>query len=391
MLISCPECQKQISDKAISCPNCGYPMQPIAKVATSKRAIKKYKKLPNGYGHIKHLDGRRRKPYAAYPAVTEWKDNGSPKQTPAIGYFETYNQALEALALFNKNPYNTDYSTATFADIYKEFYDEKFLKKELSDDLRRALNAGFKNFAPLHNKVFRSLKTNHYQSVIDACPLKRASLEHMKTCVKQMYAYAIKNDITDKDYSQYLTINKPDDDEQGVPFTLDELYIIWKNKDIDEIKILLILIYTGMRISELKVAVYDAEKNVFAGGLKTVNGKKRIVPVHEYIYDYVKEFKKEEFKVNQYRKKLHEILKQLGIEMSIENTVHTPHDARHTFSWLADKYKMDNISKHLIMGHSLGKDVENTVYGHRTLEELTAEMAKIKTKKGSENAPPSCS
>lgn len=27
MLIRCPECQKEISDKAFSCPNCGYPIQ----------------------------------------------------------------------------------------------------------------------------------------------------------------------------------------------------------------------------------------------------------------------------------------------------------------------------------------------------------------------------
>ncbi len=27
-LISCPECGKQISDKAAACPNCGYPISP---------------------------------------------------------------------------------------------------------------------------------------------------------------------------------------------------------------------------------------------------------------------------------------------------------------------------------------------------------------------------
>ena len=27
-LINCPECNKQISDKANSCPNCGYPISP---------------------------------------------------------------------------------------------------------------------------------------------------------------------------------------------------------------------------------------------------------------------------------------------------------------------------------------------------------------------------
>ena len=31
MLIECPECQKKISDKANSCPNCGYSLKKIEK------------------------------------------------------------------------------------------------------------------------------------------------------------------------------------------------------------------------------------------------------------------------------------------------------------------------------------------------------------------------
>ncbi|WP_366525888.1 zinc-ribbon domain-containing protein, partial [uncultured Parasutterella sp.] len=27
MLIKCPECELQVSDKAATCPHCGYPMQ----------------------------------------------------------------------------------------------------------------------------------------------------------------------------------------------------------------------------------------------------------------------------------------------------------------------------------------------------------------------------
>jgi len=30
-LIACPECSKQISDKAFACPGCGYPVSPSAK------------------------------------------------------------------------------------------------------------------------------------------------------------------------------------------------------------------------------------------------------------------------------------------------------------------------------------------------------------------------
>ncbi|MFR4440003.1 MAG: zinc-ribbon domain-containing protein [Hungatella sp.] len=33
-LIQCPECQLQVSDKALSCPHCGYPM---TKTSTSRQ------------------------------------------------------------------------------------------------------------------------------------------------------------------------------------------------------------------------------------------------------------------------------------------------------------------------------------------------------------------
>ena len=41
---------------------------------------------------------------------------------------------------------------------------------------------------------------------------------------------------------------------------------------------------------------------------------------------------------------------------------------------------IDSLSKHLIMGHSLGNDVEVATYGHRTLEDLHAAISKIDLK-----------
>ena len=31
MLLKCPECELQVSDKAMVCPHCGYPMNPDTK------------------------------------------------------------------------------------------------------------------------------------------------------------------------------------------------------------------------------------------------------------------------------------------------------------------------------------------------------------------------
>ena len=56
MLLSCPECELQVSDKAYNCPHCGYPMQKEAVRSTKPRSGKK--RLPNGFGQISEIKGK---------------------------------------------------------------------------------------------------------------------------------------------------------------------------------------------------------------------------------------------------------------------------------------------------------------------------------------------
>lgn len=39
MLIYCPECELQISDKAITCPHCGYPLKEDVIKSTKKKTF----------------------------------------------------------------------------------------------------------------------------------------------------------------------------------------------------------------------------------------------------------------------------------------------------------------------------------------------------------------
>ena len=53
-------------------------------------------------------------------------------------------------------------------------------------------------------------------------------------------------------------------------------------------------------------------------------------------------------------------------------------EADFVFRWKPTKYKIDELTKHMLMGHSLGNDVEKSVYGHRTVDELREAVHKIK-------------
>ena len=65
-------------------------------------------------------------------------------------------------------------------------------------------------------------------------------------------------------------------------------------------------------------------------------------------------------------------------ELQGEYRYHTPHSCRHTFSRLCESYGVSEADRKRMLGHSFGNDITNGVYGHRSVEELRAEIEKIK-------------
>ena len=95
-----PECELQISDKAFSCPHCGYPLKPNASCKSNKR-----KRLPNRFGQISEIKNRNLKnPFRAMVTIGK-TEKGRPicKPLKPESYFQTYNDAYEALVKYNKN------------------------------------------------------------------------------------------------------------------------------------------------------------------------------------------------------------------------------------------------------------------------------------------------
>ncbi len=390
MLITCPECSHKVSDRAVACPSCGFPIeqlntapaQPATPTARRPRSKKKHKKLPNGFGSIKKLSGNRKNPYAAYPATKEFHLNGSPVKVPAIGYYEDWYKAFDALTEYNKNPYDLTSDGITFEELYKSYFKAKFednKKKTYSKATINSTSVAFKNCSVLHNRKFKELRKADMQSVLDSCKLKHSSLELILSLFHQMYKYARENDIVEKDYSEFVQINIPDDDESGEPFSPQELDILWENRNNEVVKTILIMIYTGFRISAFKDIEVNIKEQYLQGGVKTKAGKNRIVPINSLIKDFVtQDILSLLMAQATYRRDMfYPTLETLGILYTASGKRHTPHDCRHTFSWLCDKYKVDEFSKHLLMGHAIVGDVEKSVYGHRTIDELRVEIAKI--------------
>lgn len=372
---------------------------------------KKHPKLPNGYGQIRYLGKGRRNPYGVYPPA-KYDDNGKAISQKAICYVDTWIKGFIVLTSYKAGTYTpgderdleidesadaytfvgkllADYNKMqgiepeqkglTFSEVYEKFWDYKYETekgKKLSSASRRSTRAAYKNCKVLHDRDFRSLRFEDLQSVVDDCPLKHASLELIVSLMKQMYAYADIYELCEKNYAAHVKINIEDDDESGVPFTEDELKILCDNKEDEIVEFLLIMCYSGYRISAYKDLKVDTDKKYFQGGVKTKAGKNRIVPIHSAILTYVKRRIKRDgcilaMSPDEFRSGMYETLERLGIEK------HTPHDCRHTFSMLCEKYKVAENDRKRMLGHSFKGDITNAVYGHRDLEDLRIEIEKI--------------
>ena len=123
-LIKCPECDGTVSDKAISCPHCGYPLNAVQAPRRKKRASA-IKRRRNGSGSVVKLSGNRSHPFEVR-VNCRLDERGYPKYD-VLSRFEDKIEAESALAEYNKNPYDIETDKLTFAEVYK-----KFLQKNIS-------------------------------------------------------------------------------------------------------------------------------------------------------------------------------------------------------------------------------------------------------------------
>lgn len=359
----------------------------------AQRKRKKHMKLPNGYGSIKYLGKNRRRPYGIYPPVTEWTASG-PVTPPALGYTETWEEGYELLTTYNlekagKIKVNNNVfidRSPTFTEVYERFFQEKFTNspKKLSQATMYSTKAAFKNCSAIHSTPIKQIKYDDLQNLINNCPLKHASLELIVSLLHQIYKYALKYEIVEKDYSAFLYIPKENDDETGEPFNDKELNILWNDASNQITQMILIMCYSGYRIKAYETLEVNLSHCYFKGGVKTRSSKNRIVPIHPAIYDFVKlRWNGKNLlgcSSSDFRDKMYKKLNDLGIAYS-NGKKHTPHDCRHTFSRLCEQYHVSENDRKRMMGHSFGNDITNAKYGHRTVEELRTELEKIQVPK----------
>lgn len=351
-------------------------------------------KLPNGYGSVYKLSGKRRNPYIVRK-TTGWQiddTTGKAKQMyVTIGYYPTKAAALQALADYNENPYDIKADNITFKEVYEKWAAVHY--EEIVPSARRSWVSAFNHSAPLHNMRFKDIRTSHLEQTILSADVGQPTKQRMKSLYNLLFKYALKYDIADKDYAALCDSVKNGKPEiVRVPFSDDEIQKLRENINFPFADMVLIGIYSGFRPQELatlRVENVDLQARTIVGGLKTEAGRNRVVPIHPLIYDLVASNYENAVKLgsptlfndesgqqgiqltyDKYRGRFNKVCKRLCLN-------HRPHDTRHTFITKAKAAGVNEYILKLIVGHAIA-DITEKTYTHRTIEELRREMEKIK-------------
>lgn len=182
-------------------------------------------KNPNGYGTIFKLSGNRRNPYCVRLACKYTSDGTKlSEHRPVLGYYRTRTEALQALAEYNKNPYDLT-NKATFADIYTKWISEKKISKHTMYNYK----AAFDKCSDLHNIPVSDLRLQHYQDIVNRYTYQSATA---MTCILSVMhgvsKYALKYELIPKDYSEFIVSDHAAAQNKHKCFTEEEIAELWQ-------------------------------------------------------------------------------------------------------------------------------------------------------------------
>jgi integrase len=240
-----------------------------------------------------------------------------------------------------------------------------------------------------YDRPFKSLKYRHYQKALNRIKdsgLHYSTQKKFKNLVGQLCSFAIKNEISDCNYAPMLNLDRNKAVHKKVPFSDKEITKLWNNVGrVANADIVLILIYTGLRISEfLRVSTKDdvdiEGEYFFVRESKTEAGTNRIVPIHKQILPLIKKRMKFDRLAVSMDRTVYETYSQIARAfanvMKALNMKHTIHETRHTCATLLDRFNANFSATQMILGHA-GSNITRAVYIHKHTEDLKEAINKI--------------
>ena len=338
------------------------------------------------------MSGKRRRPYAVRKTVG-WhvnpKTGKAVQEQITIGYAATRAEGLQMLAEYNNNPFDIKASKATFQEVYERWSKEKF--PTISKSNVKGYEASYRVCGTLYNKVFRDIRLMDLQFVVDTCGKNYPTLKKLKGLFNQLYAYAMKNDICNKDYSEFVDLSRYKDKNPNKrdrnKFTKEQIARLWELAEDPYYQIVLMLIYNGCRISEfldlkkenihLEEQYFDVIASKTENGLRKVPIADKVLPFYKAWYEgsqceyllHTPDQKHFDYR-NYYDSYFTPLMEQLGYDQ-------TPHCTRHTCISMLTEAHVDQTMIKKIVGHSGAMTLTERVYTHLDIETLVEAINKI--------------
>ena len=354
--------------------------------------MSKKMRLPNGFGQITEIKGKRlRNPFRVMITVGKTPE-GRPicKLLKPNAYFRTYNEAYTALAKYHMNPYDLN-DVITLAELWDRWSEYYFAT------ISRSAASGYRSaWACCENikeMLVRDIRARHIKGVIDDCPYDSIK-PRIKFLFNKMLDYALEYELVEKNFARDFHAEKYNGEEEAhIAFTDDEMDRLWNNTSNPFVNIILLQCYMGWRpreLCEIKKTDVDLDAMTITGGMKTKAGKDRIVPVLNIIEPclkrmlYISDTTGSDYLIckpdgshmpyDSYYKRYKKVIKELGL-----NDKHSPHDPRKQFVTMCKAAGVDEYAIKRMAGHAIS-DLTERVYTERSVDWLREELSKIEKK-----------
>ena len=245
--------------------------------------------------------------------------------------------------------------------------------RSVSKSAIKSYHIAFKHISNIADMPITDIHFQHLQNVINSMHIKGlsySSCKKVRTLLNQLFDYAIIQDYPITNYALHLNLGPNIPTIRRRVFTRQQINKLWAI-DTPYSHMILILLYTGLRIGELlnlrKQDINRRSSYLIVSHAKTKAGEGRVIPLHHRIIPLIEQLYIDTndylftISYTTFRKHFMNIMKLLKCK-------HTIHDTRHTFTSLLDPLAPPNALRSLL-GHKQG-DITTRVYTHKTIREL---------------------
>ena len=184
-------------------------------------------------------------------------------------------------------------NTITLRQLFNEWL--PIHSQSISRSAVNSYHIAFKHISNIADMPITDIHFQHLQNVIDSMHVKGlsySSCKKVRTLINQLFNYAIIRDYPVTNYALHLNLGPNRPTIKRKVFTRQQINKLWAI-DTSYSRMILILLYTGLRIGELlnlrRQDINRRSSYLIVRHAKTKAGEGRIIPIHHRIMPLIEQ------------------------------------------------------------------------------------------------------